>query len=315
MKKRIFAGALSAILAAALLVSSLSAADIKFTTKSVTKAPVADGSITSAEYGGNAPIVFDGSGKNTESGWDAKTNWAKQNIKLYYTWDKANLYVGITVEGETTGDQAFKALADQKDTSCIWSQGDLVQLGFNPGMIISGCEPLYFCIGFTADGKPIVHCDAYQSEENGKQTFYIRDDSKIKGYSKKYSADGINYACELNIPWDMIFVKGANRSSQGAKVFDMTGEPKKLGDGYELPILLLYRDVGAKTTYRTAAKSTNYSSDAKDMFPLKLVLKEAAPAQTTTPTTAPATADAASLAVFAALASAAAAAVVLKKRK
>jgi len=310
MKKRIFAGALSAILAAALLVSSLSAADIKFTTKSVTKAPVADGSITSAEYGGNAPIVFDGSGKNTESGWDAKTNWAKQNIKLYYTWDKANLYVGITVEGETTGDQAFKALADQKDTSCIWSQGDLVQLGFNPGMIISGCEPLYFCVGFTADGKPIVHCDAYQNEADGKQTFYIRDDSKIKGYSKKYSADGINYACELNIPWDMIFVKGANRTKQGAKVFDMTGEAKKLGDGYELPILLLYRDKSG-ATYRTAAKSTNYSWDAKDMFPLKLVLKEAAPAQTA----APATADAASLAVFAALASAAAAAVVLKKRK
>ena len=307
MKKHIFAGTLSAILTAALLVSSVTAADIKFTTKSTAKAPVADGNITSAEYGGNAPIVFDGSGKNTESGNNANTTWATQNIKVYYTWDKANLYVGITVEGETTGDQAFKPLADQADTSCIWSQGDLVQLGFNPGMIIAGSQPLYFCVGFTADSEPIVHLDAFQNEADGKQTFYDRDD-KIKGYSKKYSADGINYACELNIPWDKIFVKGANRSNQGAKVFDMTGEAAKLGDGYELPIMFLYKDKSGNT-YRTAAKSTNYSWEAQDMFPLKLVLKDA------TPKASAATVDATSLAVFAALASAAAAAVVQRKRK
>ncbi|MBE6611766.1 MAG: hypothetical protein E7632_04680 [Ruminococcaceae bacterium] len=309
MKKRIFASLLAALSASALFASAAAASDIKFNINNTKTAPTADGVITVEEYAGNAPLVFDGSGKNTESGWDANTQWAEHVFNLYYTWDMDNLYVGITVEGEKTAaqDSSF-----DKPTACYWSKADMMQLGFNPGMMISGNEPLYICIAFTADGQPGVHGDAYQSKVDGEQSIHLED--VVKGYSKAYSAEGINYCAELAIPWDKIMVDGVCRSNQGAKLYEMSGELAKIGDGYELPIMMLYRDKDAKQVYRTAAASTNYSNDAKDMFPLKLVLTEVAD-EPVEPEASPSTADGASLALAALAVSALGAGVVAKKRK
>lgn len=173
--KKLITSVCALLALASLLSTTAFAADTKdFEIKSTSKAPVADGVISEAEYGNNSPIVFDGSGKNTESGWDKNTNWAGHTIKLYYTWDKDNLYVGMTVEGEKTANQGDTVPAD---TKCIWGTNDLMQLGFNPGLIIKDVQPLYYCIGFTENKQPIVHGDAYQSDKDGSQTkiCHVRD--------------------------------------------------------------------------------------------------------------------------------------------
>ncbi len=304
--KKLIASVCALLTLSTLFSASASAADTKdFEIKSTAKAPVADGNISKAEYGNNDPIVFDGSGKNTESGWDKNTNWAGHTIKLYYTWDKSNLYVGITVEGEKTASQNDTAPADK---DCIWGTNDLIQLGFNPGLIIKDVQPLYYCVGFTADKQPLVHGDAYQSDKDGSQTKYVM--SEIKGFSKKYSESGINYACEIAIPWEKIFVKGVCRSGEGAKLFDMSGEMKKLGDGYVLPVFMLYRDKDANVVVRSAGKDYDYTWKAQDMCPIRLVLKET---KKTVDTSAQ-TADISSLIICASLASALGAAVVLRRK-
>ncbi len=307
--KRILSGLCALLMAAAIFAPSLSAAgEIRYDITSTTKAPTLDGKVTQAEYANNAPIVFDGSGKNTESGWDANTSWTGQTIKLYYTWDKSNLYVGITVEGETTADQTINFT---KDTDCIWGKGDMIQLGFNPGLIIRDVQPLYYCIGFDENKQPSVHGDAYQSTTDGTQSKYV--ESEIKGFSKKYSASGLNYECEVAIPWNKIFVKGVCRANQGAKLFDMTGEAAKLKDGYELPVFMLYHENKTGKTVRSAGKAFDYTWNAQDMCPIRLVLKEAKAAAPAAASSAAKTADGVSIAA-AALVLSAAVLVVSKKK-
>lgn len=299
----------AALLMGSVFTGGVSAADstIKYEIKSVTKAPVADGKISVSEYGGNKPIVLDGSGKNTESGWNKDTNWTGHTYKLYYTWDKTNLYVGVTVEGEKTGEHLTKKLDDKY---CIWGNGDMFQLGFNPGLIIKDVQPLYYCVSFVEDGQPEIHGDAYQSETPGygSSTRYVTDE--IKGFTSKYSETGINYTAELTIPWDKIFVKGVCRENQGYKLFDMTGEKAKLGDGYELPVFFLYRDNSTDTIIRTAGKDYDYTWNAQDQCPLRLVLKDAK----SNVNNSAQTADGTALMICAMTISAIGAAVVIKKK-
>lgn len=136
--------------------------------------------------------------------------------------------------------------------------------------------------------------------------------SEIKGFSKKYSDSGINYACEIAIPWEKIFVKGVCRTGEGAKLFDMSGEMKKLGDGYVLPVFMLYRDKDANVVVRSAGKDYDYTWKAQDMCPIRLVLKDVS--KTSKPTTSAQTADITSLMICAALASSLGAAIVLRKK-
>ncbi len=315
--KKILAGITTGLMLATLLATSVSVSigDIKYEILNTTKAPVMDGKVTQAEYAGNAPIVLDGSGKNTEGTWTKKT-WAKQILKFYYTWDKTNLYIGITVENDTSDSQA--KLPEPGSGKCPFGQGDSVQLGFNPGSMINGTHPLIYCVGFNADGQPVVHGDAFQSAENGKQSTDVS--SAIKGYCSKYSASGLNYQCEITIPWDKLCVNGAGRANEGSKVFNMTGERAKIGDGYMLPIFIVYTDCGDGTTHIRTDSTTGNKWVAEEMGSLALVLKEAkasAPVTTpaTTPGTAPATADAGLISAFAALVSASAAVIVHKKRR
>ena len=307
--KKLLSKLLACAMIAGLLTTGMSAAigDIKYEIKNTTKAPVMDGKVTQAEYAGNAPIVLDGSGKNTEGTWTAN-KWAKQVLKFYYTWDAKNIYVGVTVENDTSESQSgLPKIGD--GNVCPFGKGDSIQLGFNPGSIVKGTHPVLYCVGFN-DGKTFVHGDAFHSLEDGKQA--LEASSFINGFCSKYSKDGINYQCEVTIPWDKICMNGAGRSGEGAKKFDMTGELKKIGDGYMLPVFMVYTDCGNGTTHMRTDSTTGNKWVAEEMGSIALVLKDVTPKA---PASAPATADAASLAVFAALASAAAAAVVLKKRK
>ena len=68
--KKFLATACAAVMTASMLVMSASAGvgDIKYEIKGTNKAPVMDGKVTQDEYAGNAPIVLDGKGKNTDAG-------------------------------------------------------------------------------------------------------------------------------------------------------------------------------------------------------------------------------------------------------
>ena len=313
--KKFLATACAAVMTASMLVMSASAGvgDIKYEIKGTNKAPVMDGKVTQDEYAGNAPIVLDGKGKNTDAGgWVG--NWPDGLVlKYYYTWDATNLYVGITVEGDKTNGQANAPAVGSGN--CPFSVCDGVQLGFNPGGIIKGTEPLMYCVAFNKDGQTQVHGDAFQSETKGKQTADASD--AIKGYSKAYSADGLNYEVEVTIPWTKIFLKGAAREKEDAsidsKVFDMTGE--KAQDGTVLPIWLCYMDNDGGSGngfYRTDA-TTGMGWNAEQMSSLALVLKAADGSSGDTPTPPPATGD--TLAVSAVVVAVAAAAFVFATKK
>ena len=298
----------TALLTAALFASSASAAvgDIKVKTGGVTKAPVQDGKITAAEYGNCSTLVLDGSGKNTEGTW-ANTAWATQKFTIYSAWDAKNLYLGITIEGDTTNNQVTK---DSLKDSCPFGKCDSFQLGFNPGNIIQDQNTLLFCVGLN-EGECYVEADAYRSEKDGEQN--VKNYTKLKTYCTKYSESGINYSFEVAIPWTEICVKGAGRSNEGAKVFDMTGELAKIKAGYELPFFFVYtdKDAAGKNIYIRTDATTGASWKAQEMGSIVLQL-QAAP-KTTTPGTAAQTADASALAVLA-LAASAAAFVVIKKK-
>lgn len=248
--------------------------DIKYTITGTNTAPVQDGVITGGEYGD--PIVLDGSGKNTEGGgWVG--DWAGQVIKYYFTWDAANLYIGVTVEGDVSASQDGPADGDW------FRNGDMVQIGFNPAYEIKDAMPVVLGIGFTAGAQPVVRGDAYRSLTEGKQTSDIT--AEIKGYSKAYSADGINYCCEVIVPWDdYVFVNGLGRESDGSPHIDYTGMTAKTG--LEIGLWLVYVDdfdgnggTEGDLCYRTD-QTTGAGWFAQDMSSLALVLADAPAAET-----------------------------------
>ncbi len=294
------------VIAAAMLASGASAAigDIKVKTGGVSKAPTLDGKVSVEEYGNCTPLVLDGSGDNTEGTW-AGTKWGTQKFTIYSAWDAKNLYIGITVEGDTTNNQVAK---DTLAGGCPFGATDSFQLGFNPGAIVTGQHPVLFCIGLT-EGEAYVHADAYRSEKDGEQA--VTDYTGIKTYATKYSESGNNYVFEAAIPWTEICVKGAGRSGEGAKVFDMTGELKNIKEGYELPFLFVYtdKDASGNNIYIRSDATTGAKWVAEEMGSIAFQL-QAAPKATTT---AAQTADASALAVLA-LAASAGVLVLLKKK-
>lgn len=250
--------------------------DIKYIITGTNTAPVQDGVISNGEY--NDPIVLDGSGKNTEGGgWVG--DWANQVIKYYFTWDANNLYIGITVEGDVSESQDGPADGDW------FRNGDMVQIGFNPEYKIKDAMPVILGIGFTADAQPVVRGDAYRSLTEGKQTCDIT--GEIKGYSKAYSAEGINYCCEVVVPWDdYVFVNGLGRESDGSPHIDFTGMTAKAG--LEIGLWLVYADdfdgnggTEGDCCYRTD-QTTGCSWVAQEMSSLALVLADAPAADTDT---------------------------------
>ena len=297
--------------------ASAAIGDIKIKTGSVTEAPVQDGKITAAEYGNCDTLVFDGSGKNTEGTFSGK--WGTEKFTVYSAWDAENLYLGITVEGDTTNNQVTK---ESLKDSCPFGKTDSFQLGFNPGSIIKGVAPVFFCFGLN-EGECYVHAEGYRSEKDGEQT--ITNYTKLMTYCTKYSESGLNYSFEVAIPWDEICVKGACKDN-GAKVFDMTGELKKINAGYELPFYFSYadKDAAGKGIYiRSDANQDNSVKwKAENMGSIAFVLQSAQNGSSTGTTqntyvstpSSPQTSDASAL-VMLALAASAAGFVALKKRK
>lgn len=282
------------LLTASLLSYGASAAigDIKVKTGAVTKAPVLDGKVSVEEYGNCTPLVLDGSGANTEGTW-AGTNWLTEKFTIYTAWDAENLYIGFTVEGDTTNNQVARGEGG-------FGKSDSIQLGFNPGAIVKGQHPLIYAIHMD-DGDCYIEADAYQSEKDGEQS--IKDYTGFKAFCTEYSADGVNYTFETAIPWDQLCVKGAGRSGEGGKVFDMTGELSKIGAGYELPFIFIYTDVDSngKPVYIRTDATTGAKWVAEEMGSIVLEL-QAAPKATVN--NAAQTADASALAALAVIASA-----------
>ncbi|MDD4772734.1 MAG: hypothetical protein PHZ09_03925 [Eubacteriales bacterium] len=259
------------LLLSALIIPASAMGDIKYDISGVNTAPIQDGVITVDEYGGNNPIVLDGSGTNTESGgWVGE--WESQVIKYYFTWDADNLYIGITVQGDTSESQNGPAGDDW------FRKGDMVQIGFNPNYELTGCHPIILGIGLTADTQPVVRGDAFRSVTDGEQTVDITEE--IKGYSKKYSPSDINYSCEIVVPWhDYVFVNGVGRSSDGAPHYDLSG--LKAEENLEIGLWLVYVDdfdgpdgTEGDRCYRTD-QTTGGGWVAEEMSSLALVLKNA----------------------------------------
>lgn len=212
--KRIAAGLLCAVAATTMCGVSVMAepGEFNFEIVGTHVAPVQDGVITVEEYAGNAPIVISGTEFYSDGNWVGA--WAGEKYSYYYTWDETYLYVGITVEGDVS--------PSQEGGDADWFRnGDMVQLGFNPGFELEGCHPIILGVGFTADKQPMVWGDAFRSTVDGEQTKAVSD--AVKGFSKAYSADGINYSCEIAIPFhDYIFVNGVGRSGDGAPLYDLS---------------------------------------------------------------------------------------------
>lgn len=272
--KKYFGIAGAALISAVLLTQSLFAAvgDIKVNTDGVTAAPAQDGKISTGEYGSASPLILDGSGKNTEGTW-ANTKWGTQKFTVYSAWDSKNLYIGVTVEGDTTDNQSgCPKIGEDADP---FGKCDSFQIGFNPGSIIKGQIPVLFGFGLSADGNTYIRADAYRSIKDGEQT--IAYNGKFKAYNTKYSASGVNYVFETAIPWSEICVNGAGRSSEGAKVVDLTGELKNIKAGYQVPFFFVYTDKdasGANIYIRTDA-TTGAKWVAEEMGSIALVLQAA----------------------------------------
>lgn len=277
-----------------------------------------DGVISEGEYAGNTPIVVDGSKYYSDGSWVGGFNGEKYTY--YFTWDATNLYVGITVEGDTTPSQ------NGRDGEDWFRAGDMVQLGFNPDYQLENCHPIILGVGFTADKQVQVRGDAFRSTKDGEQTKDIT--AEIPGYSKAYSASGINYCAELAIPWvDYIFVNGVGRSGDGAPLYDLTG--LDASEGLEIGLwLAMVNDVDGPdgTNGDTCMRTDNSNGQAwvaQDMTSICLSLVNAPAVETEAEVvdgaadavvTAPQTFDAGVIAAVAAIVSAAGYAVSRKHR-
>ncbi len=277
--KRVSGFISAALLAAAFLTQGASAAigDICIETPGVAVPPVQDGIIGSTEYGSAMPLILDGSGANTEGTW-AGTSWGTEIFSVYSAWDTDNLYIGVMVQGDTTNNQ--DGCPSAGENTCPFGKCDSLQLGFNPGAIVTGQHPILFCIGLSADGIPYIHADAYRSEIDGEQS--VEYTGKLSAFSSTYQAGDINYVMEIAIPWDELCVKGAGRAEEGANVFDMTGEREKIGTGYELPFFFVYTDKDAddNNIFIRTDVTTGESWKAEGMGSIAFVLGEAPATET-----------------------------------
>ncbi len=260
------------VLSAAMLAQGVSAAigDIAVTTPGVDVAPVQDGVIADGEYGGADPLVLDGSGANTEGTW-AGTAWRTEKFTIYTAWDAANFYMGLKVSGDDTNNQGTVPAVGAN--TCPFGQCDSIQIGFNPGAIVTGQHPVLYCIGL-GEGDTYVHADAYHSTKDGEQS--LEYCGKFSNYCTKYSATGDNYVFEIAIPWTEICLEGAGRSGEGANVFDMTGELDLIGPGYELPFFFVYtdKDENGNNVYIRTDATTGAQWVAEEMGSIGLNLGE-----------------------------------------
>ncbi len=283
--KKLFSIAGTAFVAAALLASVANAyalGERKLVINEATTAPVQDGVISLEEYAGNAPLVLDGDGSETEGPW-ASTSWQEGlKLEIYWTWDAEWLYMGLAVSGDQTGNQDLLPVVGSGDV-CPFSKGDSIQIGFNPAGLIQGTHPLIYCVALNADGQPFVHGDAFRSNTDGTQSVEWSD--HVPGYCTAYSATGeYNYVMEIKMRWDEIMVDGVGRSGEGAIPAEMSGELAKIGDGYELPFWFCYTDsdgAGSNGFLRTAAGFNGETEPwvAEEMCPHALVLKAAPEAE------------------------------------
>lgn len=312
--KRIFAALLSTAAAVSMCAISTgaTAAEFNFDIVGTHTPTVLDGVISEGEYAGNTPIVVDGTQYYSDGTWVGSFNG--ETYTFYFTWDADNLYVGITVEGDTTPSQ------NGPDGDDWFRKGDMVQIGFNPDYQLQDCHPIILGVGFTADKQVQVRGDAFRSTKDGEQTCDIS--AEIPGYSKAYSETGINYCAELAIPCDnYIFVNGVGRSGDGAPLYDLTG--LDASEGLEIGLwLAMVNDVdGPDGTDGDTCMRTDCSNGcawvAQDMCSLCLSLVDTpavvedvevvdtAVAADTTVTTAPQTFDAGVIAAACAIVSAA----------
>lgn len=312
--KRIFTALLTTAAAASMCIipTGATAGEFNFDIVGTNTPTVLDGVISEGEYAGNAPIVVDGTKYYSDGTWVGSFNG--ETYSFYFTWDADNLYVGITVEGDTTPSQ------NGPDGDDWFRKGDMVQIGFNPDYQLQDCHPIILGVGFTADKQVQVRGDAFRSTKDGEQTKDIT--AEIPGWSKAYSETGINYCAELAIPWnDYIFVNGVGRSGDGAPLYDLTG--LDASEGLEIGLwLAMVNDVdGPDGTNGDTCLRTDCSNGcawvAQDMCSLCLSLVNApavvedvevvdtvATADTTV-TTAPQTFDAGVVAAVVAIVSAA----------
>ena len=315
--RKVLSIAIACVMLAAMFAIGSNAApgDIKYTIKGTTTPTTLDGAIGEGEYAGNDPIVLDGSGKNTEGdGWVG--TWAGQVYKFYYTWDADYLYVGITVEGDTT------PFHDYDMNAIDWfGNADEVQMGFNPNYEIEGAMPVVISIGFTSDAPAYLNADAYGAiADDGSQEHVILN---FPSFSKAYSADGINYCAEAHIPWSNIFVKGNGRSSDGAPFYDFSG--MKAEEGVEIGLWYACMDDGngegadwsMDNGYRTDI-TTGAGWVAEEMSSIAIVLADAdvvdAPVVDDTPVDTDAAQTFDGIIVVAAIAAISAAGVVVSKK-
>ena len=202
--------------------------DYKFHCAKLTEKPVLDGVINEGEYGDSSWINLDAS---VDGGAWATNAGDEVKASYIFAWMDDGVYVGIKIENDMTPNQNGPA------DSIWWGFGDMVQIFFNPGYLITEGSPVLFNIGLNKNAKPVTsrqgHNGAELTDEN-RETYIT---SKIDGYSAEWK-NGV-YCVELFIPWSEILVKGMDRDN--VKVTDLTGW--KPAPGAEIGIMVVYCDI------------------------------------------------------------------------
>ena len=141
--------------------------------------PSIDGKISDGEY--KSHYTMD---KNTCDAWQGKIDNAKAEI--YFAWDDKGLYYA----GEIF--DSSPKYGKQRES---WSTSDCIQLGLNPGGLLTTCSGLIFTFGATEDNKVIAHRANFENKVCSK---------KVTSAASGHVKGSDSYIIEVMIPWDQI---------------------------------------------------------------------------------------------------------------
>ena len=200
--------------------------DYKYQCAKLTEKPKIDGVINDGEYGDSQWITIN---ESVDGG-----QWAAQgdsDIKASYifAWADDGIHIGVKAENDMTPNGQ-----NGPETGTWWAYGDMVQVFFNPGYLISEGSPVLFDLGFNNNAKTAARRSGFNSAD---EAVNVDATSLIEGYSVEWK-DG-RYCMEVFIPWSEILLNGMDRDT--VKVTDLTGWTPAAGG--EIGIMVVYFDL------------------------------------------------------------------------
>ena len=249
--------------------------DYRYNCEKLAARPVFDGVINDGEYGKSQWIKFDSS---VDAGHFSTEEAIGFDVRFIFGWMDDGVYIGVTVDGDTTPNQDMEPEEAGLPNQMWWSVGDMVQVFFNPGHMVKGASPVLFNIGFNKGGKPDVNRGGYHSTEAEAAPYWdmYKGINSHEGYSTAYNNG--KYCVELFIPWSEILINGMDRDNKA--VTDLT--KWKPVTGAEIGVALVYCDVitpGTAEAYRSdiSVVSLENGWESENMGSICLTLTEPEP--------------------------------------